>query len=510
MTFNRNGSKAWLTATALAATVALASASSAQAEPPLPALNIDLTQTTVSGISSGAFMAVQFGVAHSAAVRGVAATAGGPYFCVGQDSWAGANVGKAIAHCMQGDPAEPALSITAADIAQMTAAVRAWSSRGLIDDMANLSHQTVWLFHGYNDGIVKSAVGDALYTWYSGLVPASQLFYKNTLRAAHAQISADCGSGAASCQACATTGGDFINACPDGGSGAPLYDAAGVALQLFYGPLQRTPRTRLQGKVVAFDQRPYVRKGDSPVLPLKVALADSGYLYVPDDCANGAACRLHVAFHGCSQQAEKIGTAFVTKSGFNEWADANRIVVLYPQTVATVAPPLTPANPQGCWDWWGYNDFSFDMPGHYATRDGLQIAAVWRMATALAAGVRGMPEAPAGAASPALTVLDVSASQVALSWPAVAGATGYRVYRDGQRIGIAPSSSRAWADSGLAPQTSYRYTLSSVDAEGNEAPPSLPVTATTAAAPPACDPYFSFSKGVPVTRRNVATKKTCP
>lgn len=508
MKLNRTEIGAWFAAAILTGTL-LAFAPPSQAEPPLPALNIDLAQTTVSGISSGAFMAVQFAVAHSASVRGVAATAGGPYFCAGNDSWAGAGAGEAIAHCMQGDPAEPAHAITPADIAQMTAAARAWSSRGLIDDVANLSRQTIWLFHGYNDGVVKSAVGDALFNWYGGLVPASQLFYKNTLRAAHAQISADCGSGTSSCQACATTGGDFINACPDGASAAPLYDAAGVALQLFYGPLQRTPHQRLQGKVVAFDQRPYVRKGDSTVLPLKVAMADSGYLYVPDDCASGATCRLHVAFHGCGQQAEKIGTAFVIKSGFNEWADTNRIVVLYPQAVATVAPPLTPLNPNGCWDWWGYNDFSFDMPGHYATKDGAQIAAVWRMATALARG-QDQPETPIGAASPALTVVDVSASQVALIWSAVAGATGYRVYRDGQLVGTGTPASKAWIDSGLAPQTTYRYSLRSIDAEGNEASPSLPVSATTAAAPPACDPYFSFSKGVVVTRKNVPTKKTCP
>ena len=59
--------------------------------------------------------------------------------------------------------------------------------------------------------------------------------------------------------------------------------------------------------------------------------------------------------------------------------------MLYPQAAATLAVPATPLNPQGCWDWWGYNDFSFDMTGHYATKDGLQIAAVWRMVQRLVA-----------------------------------------------------------------------------------------------------------------------------
>jgi poly(3-hydroxybutyrate) depolymerase len=35
----------------------------AQTYPPLPALGIDVSQTSVSGLSSGGFMAVQLGVA---------------------------------------------------------------------------------------------------------------------------------------------------------------------------------------------------------------------------------------------------------------------------------------------------------------------------------------------------------------------------------------------------------------------------------------------------------------
>ncbi len=51
----------------------------------LPAFNVDLNETSVSGVSSGAFMAVQFEVAHSAIVRGAGIIAGGPYFCARND-----------------------------------------------------------------------------------------------------------------------------------------------------------------------------------------------------------------------------------------------------------------------------------------------------------------------------------------------------------------------------------------------------------------------------------------
>ncbi len=43
--------------------------------------------------------------------------------------------------------------------------------------------------------------------------------------------------------------------------------------------------------------------------------------------------------------------AFVENAGYNAWADANNMIVLYPQTVTSY---LSPSNPSGCWDWWNY------------------------------------------------------------------------------------------------------------------------------------------------------------
>jgi poly(3-hydroxybutyrate) depolymerase len=43
-------------------------------------------------------------------------------------------------------------------------------------------------------------------------------------------------------------------------------------------------------------------------------------------------CRLHVFFHGCQMQSSNgVGTDFITESGFVQIADANNIVVLFPQ-----------------------------------------------------------------------------------------------------------------------------------------------------------------------------------
>jgi poly(3-hydroxybutyrate) depolymerase len=43
----------------------------------------------------------------------------------------------------------------------------------------------------------------------------------------------------------------------------------------------------------------------------------------------------------------------VTYSGLNEVAEANNIIVLYPQVSKS---EVLPVNPEGCFDWWGYTD----------------------------------------------------------------------------------------------------------------------------------------------------------
>ena len=83
-------------------------------------------------------------------------------------------------------------------------------------------------------------------------------------------------------------------------------------------------------------------------------------------------CRLHIALHGCEQSREKVGDAFIEKTGFARYADTNRLVVLFPQIVVSVV------NPDGCWDWWGYSDID------YLGKDAPQIKAVWAMAERLA------------------------------------------------------------------------------------------------------------------------------
>ena len=73
---------------------------------------------------------------------------------------------------------------------------------------------------------------------------------------------------------------------------------------------------------------------------------------------------------------------YVRLTGYNRWAEANGIVVLYPQALK-LDPPFwdlfSPRNPEGCWDWWGYSG------SDYLSHDAPQMAAIARMADALGA-----------------------------------------------------------------------------------------------------------------------------
>ena len=105
------------------------------------------------------------------------------------------------------------------------------------------------------------------------------------------------------------------------------------------------------------------------------------FVYVPSACRSGETCRLHVALHGCNQGREVIGEDYARLAGFNGWAEANNIVVLYPQAATVPSPWYNwfAGNPNGCWDWWGYTG------ADYLGRNAPQPSAIARMAAALGA-----------------------------------------------------------------------------------------------------------------------------
>ena len=309
---------------------------------PLPRLNIAAGSLTVSGLSAGGYMATQYQVAFSSEVAGAGVIAAGPWFCAQR------LITRALDDCLEGSTGGP-------DDVMLAATLRASALAGVVDDPGGLAGDRVWIFHGASDDVVGAAVSDSLLRFYRNFVPPGQIRYETRIPAGHGFPTLDEGV------ACEAMEPPYLNNCD--------YDAAGEMLRFFYGEL-REPDAAIEGDLIRFGQARYVTGGRL------ASMADEGFLLVPEDCAAGATCRLHVAFHGCEQGVGFAGERFARLAGYNRWADDNRIVVLYPQVAKSLAWPL---NPKGCWDWWGYSG------ANYAARSGAQLAAVRRMVEALGA-----------------------------------------------------------------------------------------------------------------------------
>ncbi len=333
--------------------IAVLGSSLAQATSPLPQLAATRDSLTVSGLSSGAYMAVQYQVAHSQSVRGAGIIAGGPYYCAeGQAS-------RALSNCMNPSPEAqpPSPHVQERMIKQL-------AGEGRIENPEHLRRQRVWMFSGGSDRTVRRSVMDALAGFYRTRMPETSIKYVRHPDAGHAMPSIETGSTGA----CENSESPFINRCEQ-------LDAAGDLLAHLLGPLQ-SKSAKPEGQVMRFDQRPFLSGN-----PVDASMADEGYVYIPKDCQMGG-CRIHVAFNGCRQSTEAIGTRFVTDAGYNGWADTNRIIVLYPQVRSRYGLAMGSwklvMNPKGCWDWWGYTG------ANYHTREGLQIKAVAGMIEQLA------------------------------------------------------------------------------------------------------------------------------
>ena len=72
----------------------------------------------------------------------------------------------------------------------------------------------------------------------------------------------------------------------------------------------------------------------------------TGYIYVPTNCLQNK-CLLHVALHGCAQGKYKVGDIYARNGGYNQVADLNNLIILYPQAKNNLL-----ANPNGCFDWY--------------------------------------------------------------------------------------------------------------------------------------------------------------
>src|SRR5262249_58064374 len=130
------------------AVAALVAGGAGHAAVPLPQLKVDPASITVSGLSSGGFMANQLGYAYSSTFKGVGVFAGGPYMCAGHSNYTA---------CMFN------ASISAQMLSTMQADINNWSG-SLIDPKAHVANQKVFLFVGSSDTTVGPNPMNALRT----------------------------------------------------------------------------------------------------------------------------------------------------------------------------------------------------------------------------------------------------------------------------------------------------------------------------------------------------------
>ncbi len=313
---------------------------------PLPPLNLEPGSTTVSGLSSGAFMAVQVQVAFSGSISGAGIVAGGPYDCAGGALW------RALYVCMDPFFIEP-------DPTASVAAIEAMAADGLIDPVEGITPDRLYLFHGQADDTVARITMDTLSQTYTLLgVSPNNMTYVTSIDAGHGFVT-ERGP-----VPCAETRPDFLIDCD--------FDQAGDILNHLYGDLSFPVDPRADG-LLTFDQSDYTENAPG--------MDDTAFAYIPASCADGETCRLHIALHGCKQGREAIGEDYARLTGYNRWAEANHIVILYPQAVKISSPWFNPfsGNPNGCWDWWGYSG------PDYLSKSAPQLTAVANMATALGA-----------------------------------------------------------------------------------------------------------------------------
>lgn len=307
--------------------------------PRLPSIESSRQEITISGISSGGFMAIQMQVAHSSLIKGVATFAGGIWGCAEGDPL------KAQDLCMENP--HKIISQTHVERAATLA------ERNLIDSLNNLTNVPFYIFNGSKDSTVR--VEAALRVQEFAQAFNGKTFLKVDIPAEHGFPTLSQGND------CDKKAAPWVQNCN--------YDGAGNALNFLLKNL-RLPKNikQVEANLQIFSQKEFQTPGSS--------LADYGHIYIPSACRKqiNNDCKVHVALHGCRMSPDVAGEAFIRYAGYNDWAEANKLVILYPSVKASET-----INPRGCWDWFGYTGSNF------LTKEAKQITALKNMIDRLVA-----------------------------------------------------------------------------------------------------------------------------
>ena len=280
-------------------------------------------------------MATQLQVAYSGTFDGAGIIAAGPY------------------DCGQGNVIDFATCDIGASLPTLEQQAVTWSSEGLIDPVSNLraSPSTSTTARSTRSSMTWSRTPALTSTSISA--PTSITTAPDL--AGHGWPTPD------GVLACPVTSPPFLINCGD--------DPEGEMLRHWFGSVNPPNTSTPKGTLSSFSQDLYAPGGNAQAL----SMDNTGLLYTPPACAAGAACKLVVALHGCLSGQYLLGDEFPELANLDTYADTNNLVVLYPQAIASVVP----VNPEGCWDWWGY-----DGP-NFAVKSAPQMVTIMNMVTAL-------------------------------------------------------------------------------------------------------------------------------
>lgn len=285
---------------------------------------------SVSGISSGAYMAVQLAISYSGTIQHVASFAGGPFGC------SQGSVLKSV-QCMQ----EP----DKIDEEVLVQNALTLEQSGQVDSLTNLKNSRVFLFQGQADSIVKKESVLKLQKFFSRWVSESQIKTLIHEKAGHAIVTTNKGV------LCGENASPFIEKCD--------VDLVINTIEFLLGSPRGTPSE------VAIER---LRPLEQSRFSSDESFAKEAFVYTPQSCNGSRSCGVHVALHGCKQSTEFVSDTFIKDAGYLEAAEKFGIKVLFPNVKSS------PKNPMGCWDWWGYTGQKF------LTKDAPQISGLMAMA----------------------------------------------------------------------------------------------------------------------------------
>jgi len=270
------------------------------------------------------------------------------------------------------------------------------SALGNIDDVNNITSHQLYFYRGTHDTCYKTGAEEATLSFYSRLTldrgTDNHVAYRGDVGSDHAQPTGPTYKGAPEWGApCGGKGQgkgkppwSYIEACD--------YDGAGGVLQHMYQDSLKQPTGPAKPEnLLTFNQAAFWINATRPELKSRNLPADGSagtsawaYAYVPTICrkqagairATAAPCRMHLYHHGCGGPWNSdFYNGVAHNAGFNEWAEENALVIVYP---AMSKWGKTGQSQAGCWD--GYAQTGSD----YGLKSGAQISVVHNMITQLA------------------------------------------------------------------------------------------------------------------------------